>query len=118
MFFNGSTHFCSLSNVGLEEKVSLRIPQPHILVLKAHRAHVSFRPTPKRPEMREEMGSPSPEVFHNCGDVALKDVGSGHSGVGQGLGLGISEVFSNLNDCNADRGKPVPLLADMNLESA
>ena len=60
---------------------------------------MSFRPTPKRPEMREEMGSPSPEVFHNRGDVALKDVGSGHSGVGQGLGLGISEVFSNLNDC-------------------
>lgn len=80
VFFNGSTHFCSLSNVGLEEKVSLRIPQPHILVLKAHRAHVSFRPTPKRPEMREEMGSPSPEVFHNRGDVALKDVGSGQYG--------------------------------------
>lgn len=96
MFFNGSTHFCSLSNVGLEEKVSLRIPQPHILVLKAHRAHVSFRPTPKRPEMREEMGSPSPEVFHNCGDVALRGVVMGMVGWA-GVGLGdLSGFFQQL----------------------
>ena len=31
---------------------------------------------------REVVGSPSLEVFHNHGDVALRDVGSGHGGVG------------------------------------
>jgi len=30
------------------------------------------------------VGSPSMEVFQNCGDVALRDVGSGHGGVGWG----------------------------------
>ena len=33
---------------------------------------------------REVVGSPSLEVFQNCGDVALRDVGSGHVGVGWG----------------------------------
>ena len=42
------------------------------------------------------VGSPSLEVLQNGGDVALREVGSGHSG--GGLGWGISEVFSNLND--------------------
>ena len=42
------------------------------------------------------VGSPSLEVFQNSGDVALRDVGSGHGG--GGLGLEISEVFSNLDD--------------------
>jgi len=42
------------------------------------------------------VGSPSLGVFHNHGDVALRDVGSGHGGLG--LELGISERFSNLND--------------------
>ena len=32
----------------------------------------------------------------NCGDVALRDVGSGHSGGGLGLDFGICEVFSYL----------------------
>ena len=32
-------------------------------------------------------GSPSLEVFHGRGDVALRDVGSGHGGVA-GVGLG------------------------------
>ena len=29
----------------------------------------------------EVVGSPSLEVFQNCGDVALRDVGSGHGGL-------------------------------------
>ena len=44
------------------------------------------------------MGSSPLEVFKNHGDVALRDVGSGHGGGGLGLGLGILVVFSNLND--------------------
>ena len=46
---------------------------------------------------REVVGSLSLEVFQNRGDVALRDVGSGHSGGGLGLGSVILEVFSNLN---------------------
>ena len=42
--------------------------------------------------------SPSLEVFQNCGDVALRDVGSGHGGNGLGMDLVILEVFSNRND--------------------
>ena len=38
------------------------------------------------------------EVFRNHGDVALGDMVSGHVGDGLQLDLGISEVFSNLND--------------------
>jgi len=30
----------------------------------------------------EEVESPNMEVFKNCGDVALRDVVSGHGGVG------------------------------------
>ena len=37
-------------------------------------------------------------MFKNGGDVALRDMVSGHGGDGLGLGLGILEVFSNLND--------------------
>ena len=40
--------------------------------------------------------SPSLEVSKSHGDVALRYTGSGHGG--DGLGLGILEVFSNLND--------------------
>ena len=32
----------------------------------------------------EVVGSPSMEVLQNSGDVALRDVGSGHGGVGWG----------------------------------
>ena len=38
------------------------------------------------------------EVFKNHGHVALREVVSGHGGGGLGMGLAISEVFSNLND--------------------
>ena len=44
------------------------------------------------------MESPSLEVFKNHGDVALRDVVTGHGGVGLGLDLGILEVFSSLDD--------------------
>ena len=37
-------------------------------------------------------------VSQSRGDVALKDVGSGHGGGGVELGWMISEVFFNLND--------------------
>ena len=37
-------------------------------------------------------------MFKNHGDVALRDVVSGHGGGGLGLDLVILEVFSNLND--------------------
>jgi len=30
------------------------------------------------------VGALSPEVFQSCGDVALRDVGSGHGGLGWG----------------------------------
>ena len=38
------------------------------------------------------------EVFRNHGDVALRDMVSGHGGDGMGLDLGVLEIFSNLND--------------------
>ena len=37
-------------------------------------------------------------MLKNCGDVALRDVGSGHGGVGWWLDWVILMVFSNLND--------------------
>ena len=45
---------------------------------------------------REVVGSPSLEVFEERGDVALRDVVSGHCGVG--LDGVILEGFSNLSD--------------------
>ena len=45
---------------------------------------------------KEVVGSPSLEVFKERGDVALRDVVSGHGGAG--LDWMISEAFSNLND--------------------
>ena len=41
---------------------------------------------------------PSLEVFQNCGDVALRDVVSGHGGDGLGLNWMILVVFASLND--------------------
>ena len=38
-------------------------------------------------------------MLKNHGDVALRDVVSGHGGGGLGLDLVILELFSNLNDC-------------------
>ena len=37
--------------------------------------------------MQKVVGSLSLEVFENCGDVALRDVVSGHGGEGLGLDL-------------------------------
>jgi len=42
---------------------------------------------------REVVGSPSLEVFQNRGDVALRDVGSGHGGVSWGWTLGSQRAF-------------------------
>ena len=44
---------------------------------------------------REWWGHCPLEMLQNCGDVALRDTGSGHGGSGLGLGL---EIFSNLSD--------------------
>ena len=44
---------------------------------------------------REVVGSL--EVFQNCRDVALREVGSGHGGGGLGLDMVILVVFSNLS---------------------
>ena len=41
------------------------------------------------------------EVFKKRADVALRDVVSGHGGGGLVLDYMISEVFSNLNDCES-----------------
>ena len=38
--------------------------------------------------LREAVESPSLEVLKNCGDVALRDVVSGHGGDGLVVGLG------------------------------
>jgi len=46
---------------------------------------------------REVVGSPSLEVSKNCGDVALRDVVSGHGGLGL-EDLRISVGFPNLSD--------------------
>ena len=46
----------------------------------------------------EVVGSSSLEVFQNHGDVALRDVVSGHGGGGVTVGIVIIVVFSNLND--------------------
>lgn len=46
----------------------------------------------------EEVESPSLEWFQNCGDVAVRDMVSGHGADGLGLDLGIWEVFSSLHD--------------------
>ena len=47
---------------------------------------------------REVVQSPSLEVFKNHGDVALRDVVSGHGGDGLGLDWIILVVFSNVYD--------------------
>jgi len=46
---------------------------------------------------REVRESPSLEVLKNHGDVALRDVGSGHGGDGLGLDWMVLVVFCNLN---------------------
>lgn len=46
---------------------------------------------------REVMESPCSQ-FKNHGDVALQDMVSGHGGDGLELGLGVLELFSNIND--------------------
>ena len=46
---------------------------------------------------RKVVESPSMEVLKNRGDVALRDVVSGHGGGGLGLDWVILVVFSNLN---------------------
>ena len=46
----------------------------------------------------EVVESPSLEVFKNHGDVALRDVVSGHGGGGLELKLMILEIFHDLND--------------------
>ena len=58
---------------------------------------------------REVVGPPFLEVFENSGDVALRDVGSGHGGGGLGLDLGILVIFSNLND-SVILSVPMPFL--------
>ena len=47
---------------------------------------------------REMVGSPSLEVFKNCGDVALRYVVSGHGGDELGLDWMTLKVSSDLND--------------------
>ena len=44
------------------------------------------------------VGSPSLEVFQNCGDVALRDVVMGTVQASRWLGQMNSEVFSDLHD--------------------
>ena len=47
---------------------------------------------------REVVESLSPEVLKIRGDVALRNVVSGHGGGGLGVGLGDVNDLSNLND--------------------
>ena len=62
----------------------------------------------KPPTDQQVMESLPLEVFKNPGDVAMRDVGSGHGG-GR-LGLGILEVFSNLDDSMTHRTWEDPLI--------
>lgn len=56
------------------------------------------------------LGSQSSQVFINGGDVALRDIVSGHGGIGWGLDLVTLEVISNLNSsrilCNIGGQSP------------
>jgi len=45
---------------------------------------------------KEVEETPSLEVFKNHGDVALRDVVSGHGGMGWGWDLGVLELIPNL----------------------
>jgi len=58
-----------------------------------HCIYVSFVPTILKARdsgFKEVVGSPSLEVFENCGDVVLRDVVSGHGG--DGLVVGLSDL--------------------------
>ena len=44
------------------------------------------------------------EMLKNCRDVALRNMVSGHGGDGLGLDLGISVVFSSLDDSMITQG--------------
>ena len=45
---------------------------------------------------RGVVGSPSMEVFQSHGDVTLRDVGSGHGGVGWGWTWNLRDLFQPL----------------------
>ena len=55
---------------------------------------------------REVVGSPTLEVFHNSGEVALKDVVGGHGGAGWDWRRLTLLLFSNLNDSVIQRLEP------------
>ena len=58
-------------------------------------------PLRKNGEILAQVGveSLSLEMFQECGDMALRDVVSGHGGDGVVAGHDTLEVFSSLNDC-------------------
>ena len=66
---------------------------------------------------REVVGSLSLEAFQNPGDVALRDVGSGHSGVGWGWTWGSERSFPTfiilLLFCASSTGCPERWLCSM-----
>ena len=60
----------------------LRLPQK--MVRLATRKHFFSKSCPEVAQLLREGGSPSLGVSQNHGDVALRDVGSGHGGGGGG----------------------------------
>ena len=78
------TSICCISTMMEAISLAPSSPKENLLCVMAKTALSHMRP-PK-------------QVFKNCGDVALRDMVSGHGGDGLGLNLVFSEVFSNLND--------------------